>query len=157
MSGNIDMAKNRLLQLPEPTDAQEPATKGYTDSFSKVVWKDASQSAMDDYGRTTFLNWTARDLTTRTSPNAKLAIIQLVIEADVVGTGLTSFIGIRKHGTTPVYYPLLRLDKAGTSVGVYNHQVVIVGLDNDRFIDFTILPGTGWKLESHIAVLGYIE
>ena len=29
MSGNIDMAKNRLLNLPEPTDNQEPVTKKY--------------------------------------------------------------------------------------------------------------------------------
>ena len=29
MSGNIEMAKNRLLKLPEPTDEQEPVTKKY--------------------------------------------------------------------------------------------------------------------------------
>ena len=29
MSGDIDMAKNRLLQLPPPTDEQEPVTKKY--------------------------------------------------------------------------------------------------------------------------------
>ncbi|GAH91532.1 unnamed protein product [marine sediment metagenome] len=36
MSGNIDMAKNRLLKLPVPTDIQEAATKGYADTHGMV-------------------------------------------------------------------------------------------------------------------------
>lgn len=33
MSGDIDMAKNRLLKLPAPTDAQEPARKAELDAL----------------------------------------------------------------------------------------------------------------------------
>ena len=157
MSGNIDMAKNRLLELPEPTDDQEPATKGYVDALTKFIWKDASLSAMSDLARTEYLDWTALDLAYETSPNAKLAILRLRIKANVVGTGDYSFICVRKHGTTPGYYPLVRLDKAGATINVYNHESLIVGMDTDQLIDYRIWVGTGWELESRIEVLGYIE
>ncbi len=58
MSGNIDMAKNRLLKLPEPIDHQEPATKGYVDALTKFIWKDASDTAMTDLDRTESLPYT---------------------------------------------------------------------------------------------------
>ncbi|GAI18339.1 unnamed protein product, partial [marine sediment metagenome] len=34
MSGNIDMAKHRLLKLPLPTDVQEAASKAYVDALA---------------------------------------------------------------------------------------------------------------------------
>ncbi|MBA7590034.1 hypothetical protein ES708_32133 [subsurface metagenome] len=157
MSGNIDMDKNRLLKLPEPTDNQEPATKLYVDTLSKIIWKDASQTALSDLDRTVTLTWTELDITARTSPTAKLAIIRLRLKADAVGTGSDSYIAIRKHGTAPAHHPQLRLDKAGTTVGVYNYQVVIIGLDIDRKIDYAIVIGSNWQIDSRIEVLGYIE
>lgn len=39
MSGDIDMAKNRLLKLPLPTDSQEAASKKYVDvAISNLAW-----------------------------------------------------------------------------------------------------------------------
>ncbi len=157
MSGDIDMAKNRLLKLPEPTDAQEPATKGYVDTLSKVIWKDVSQSAMVDLNRTTFLDFTTLDLAPYTSPNAKLAILLLGFKPDTIGTGTMSTFLVRKHGTTPSYPPEIVLPRDGSTVGVYIRTTVLIGLDSAQLIDYYIYPGTNWQVDSHIEVLGYIE
>ena len=157
MSGDIDMDKNRLLKLPEPTDPQEPATKTYSDTHSKFIWLDAPGTAKTDINRTVTLDWTALDLGYWTSPNAKLVILKLRIRADVVGDGASSFLAVRKHGTTPILYPELLLDKAGTTVAVFHHQSFIMGMDNDQLIDYTISVGTNWQLDSSIGVLGYVE
>ncbi len=157
MSGNIDMAKNRLLNLPEPTDDQEPATKGYTDTLSKVVWKDASQTALNDDNRTSSITWTLLDLIARTSPNAKFAIVRMDLQARVVGIGADSDLKIRKHGTSPAYYPRLILDKAGTTPYVFKYMMAIIGLGQGQKIDYAIDVGTNWTIDSDIKVLGYIE
>ncbi|MBA7589427.1 hypothetical protein ES708_31512 [subsurface metagenome] len=157
MSGDIDMAKNRLLKLPEPTDDQEPATKGYVDALTKIIWKDSSQTAISDLDRTVDLPFTELDITARTSPNAKLAIVRMDFAADVVGTGNECEFEIRKHGTTPAHYPRLTLDKAGTTVGVYHYMMTLIGLDNEQKIDYAIDVGSGWQVDSRIRVLGYLE
>ncbi|MBA7588096.1 hypothetical protein ES708_30144 [subsurface metagenome] len=157
MAGNIEMAKNRLLKLPEPTDAQEAATKGYVDALTKVIWKDASETAMDDSNRTASLPYTLLCLTPYTSPNAKLAILMLRMRPDTVGSGLYSQLFIRKNDTLPASLPRLILDKAGTSPYVYHYCQVIIGLDSSQFIEYNIWVGTGWQVDSQINVLGYIE
>lgn len=125
--------------------------------FSKVIWMDAAETAISDYDRTVDLPFTDLDLTAITSPNAKFAILRMRIKADTVGPGNHSYIAIRKNGTSPVSYPWLRLDKAGTTVGVYNFEVVIVGLDSEQVIEYKIDVGGGWQVDSTIQVLGYIE
>ena len=157
MSGNIDMAKNRLLKLPEPTDDQEAATKLYVDTLSKFIWKDASQTALSDLDRTVSLPFTPLDLLPRTSINAKFAIVRIRVRADTVGAGTDSYVSIRKHGTSPTHYPVLSLDKAGTTAAVYHYLVTIIGLGDGQKIDYLIDVGTGWQLDTRIEVLGYIE
>ncbi|MBA7552459.1 hypothetical protein ES705_45020 [subsurface metagenome] len=157
MSGNIDMNKNRLLELPEPADDQEPATKGYVDTLTKFVWKDASQTAMTDLNRTESLPFTALDLTVFTSPNAKFAILNLRIRADTVGSGTNSGVWVRKHGTTPANCPRLLLDRLGTVQILYHYAQVIIGLDSAQAIDYLISVGTDWQVDTRIEVLGYIE
>jgi len=44
MSGDIDMAKNRLLRLPAPTDGQEAANKAYADAPGTTQTKGARVS-----------------------------------------------------------------------------------------------------------------
>jgi len=47
MSGDIDMAKNRILKLPAPADAQEAVTKAYADAITGQIsfmsWRRQSQ------------------------------------------------------------------------------------------------------------------
>ncbi|MBA7553722.1 hypothetical protein ES705_46321 [subsurface metagenome] len=157
MSGNIDMAKNRLLKLPAPTDPQEASTKGYTDTFSKIIWKDTSETAMDDLNRTVSLPRTDLVLTPYTSPIAKIAIVLLRMRADTVGTGQYARLYIRKGGTDATAYPIIALDKAGTTVAVYQHQQALIGLNSSQLIWYGIYVGSGWQVDSRISVLGYIE
>jgi len=157
MSGNIDMAKNRLLQLPEPTDDQEPATKGYVDALTKFIWKDASDTAMTDLDRTESLPYTELCLTPFTSPDAKLAILLLRARADTIGTGPATRFSVRKNGTTPAAYPTMTLNRLGISVDSYHFQQVIVGLDTAQTIEYWIAVGTNWQVDTRISVQGYIE
>ena len=157
MSGNIDMAKNRLLELPEPTDDQEAATKGYVDTLTKVIWKDSSETAMNDDNRTVTLDWTVLDLTPYTSEKAKFAIVRLDIRAITVGTGNYCYLEIRKSGTVPAHRPRVDLDKAGTTPGVRKYESAIVGLNPERKIQYRIGVLNGWEIDCDIKVLGYIE
>jgi len=125
--------------------------------FSRVIWKDISRTAVSDLNRTEDLAFTELDLTDDTSPKAKFAILRMRIKADTVGGGNDSYIAIRKNGTTPAAYPSLTLDKAAATVGVYNYQTVIIGLDSERKIQYRINVGTNWQVDTRIEVLGYIE
>jgi len=70
MSGDIDMAKNRLLKLPEPTDDQEAATKKYHDDNLPSgpytegcrVYHDTHQDTPDDLS--TYLAFNSEDYDT---------------------------------------------------------------------------------------------
>ena len=48
MSGNIDMDKNRLLKLPNPTDDQEAARKKYVDDLAPGLHADTHESGGAD-------------------------------------------------------------------------------------------------------------
>jgi len=157
MSGDIDMAKNRLLKLPEPSHEQEPATKSYSDTHSKIIWKDTSETAMDDLNRTEPLDRTDLVLTPYTSPIAKTAIVLLRMRADTVGTGNYARLYIRKGGSPATAYPLLVLDKAGTTPAVYHYQQALIGLNSSQMIWYHIYVGNGWQVDSRISVLGYVE
>jgi len=157
MSGNVDMAKNRLLKLPEPTDAQEPATKAYADAFSKIIWKPVSPTVMENLNRTTSLPRTDLVLTAYTSPNAKIAIVELRMRADTVGTGSYSRLYVRKGGSPAIAYPNLVLDKAGTTAAVYHYLTALIGLNSSQMIWYGIYVSTGWQVDTRISVMGYIE
>ncbi|MBA7589848.1 hypothetical protein ES708_31941 [subsurface metagenome] len=157
MSGDIDMDKNRLLKLPEPIDDQEPATKAYSDTHSKIIWKDLSETAMDDLNRTISLNRTDLVLTPYTSPIAKIAIVLLRMRADTVGTGNYARLYIRKGGSGAIAYPIFNLDKAGTTPAVYHHQQALIGLNSSQMIWYNIYVSNGWQVDSRISVLGYVE
>ncbi len=157
MQGDIDMAKHLITRLPTPTDSQHPATKGYVDALTKVIWIDAPPTAMTDFNRTVSSDWTDLDLTALTSPEAKLAILLLRMRADTLGVDDSVF-KIRKNGTTPSTSPSLVLDAAGTTTGVFHFQFAIIGLDSGQVMEHAIIVGPGgWQVDSIINVLGYIE
>ena len=124
---------------------------------SRVVWKNASTFALIDTARVVTLDWTDLDLTAATSAAAKFAIVLFEINADVIGTGNYSRVGIRKNGTNPASPILAVMDKAGVTVGVYHRVFAIVALDAGQVLEYTIEIGTGWTLTSYIDILGYIE
>jgi len=157
MQGDIDMAKYRLLRLPLPTDSQEAASKAYVDAFSKVIWIDAPSSAMTDLNRVASLGWTDLDITAKTSADAKLALLSLWLRPDVVGTGIHSFLSVRKNGTTPSYLPNLIVNKAQITAGGEVQTFVIVGLDSGQVLEYYIYVATGWQIDTLISVLGYVE
>ena len=124
---------------------------------SHIIWKDASQTALNDTNRVDNLAFTELDLTSFTSPRAKFAIVRMEMEADVIGGGNDSEIRIKKNGTTPAHYPRFVLDVGGTTAGVDKYTVAIVGLDVNRKIAYAIDVGAGWTVDSAIRVLGYVE
>lgn len=124
---------------------------------SKVVWKDVPESAINDLDRTENLLWTDLDLTPFTSGKARMAIVSLVMRADVIGTASYANLKIRKNGTSPAYYPVMIMDKVGTTAAVYRYKEVIIGLDDGQVMEYAITPGAGWQVDTRIRVLGYIE
>ena len=126
-------------------------------SRSKVIWKDVSEAALTDTNRTSTLDWTDLDLSAYTSPNAKLAILRLGLGADTIGADPVSEVAVRKNGTTPSYYPVMRLDKAGVTASSHHDMVTPIGLDSEQKIEYKIIVGTGWQVDTYIRVLGYIE
>ena len=127
------------------------------EALSKVIWKNSSESALSDLDRTVSLGMTDLDLTAFTSANAKAALVQLEMRADVIGTGNSCLLALRKNGTSPAHRPSLQLDKAGATAAVYQFEMVLIGLDSGRIMEYLITVGTGWTIDSRIRVLGYIE
>ena len=120
-------------------------------------WKDTSEQALATLNQASSVSWTDLDLTAFTSANAKMAYLQLFIDADVIGAGDQSYLRVRKNGTSPTHYPKLVLDKAAVTVDVLHAQCAAVGLDSGQLIEYDFICGTGWTCDYYIAVLGYWE
>lgn len=126
-------------------------------SFSKVVWKDASEQALSDLNRTSSLSATDLDLTAYTSSDAKLVILTVTVVVDTIGSGSNCVVGVRKNGTTPAAAPQNKVMKDGVTTGVPIPVEVIIAMDTDEIIEYWITIGTGWQIDTYINVLGYIE
>ncbi len=138
------------------TDAEALAA-AIAGGLSKVIWKDASETALADLNRTETVDWTDLDLTAYTSSDAKFAILGLRLRADILGTSDTE-LRLRKKGTAPAAQQRLGLDAAGTTAGVFHRKQLIIGLDSGQVIEYTIVLGPGgWQVDSIVDVLGYIE
>ncbi len=161
MQGDIDTAGFKVENLPDPIDAQEPVTKNYFENnlplSSRFVWKDTSQTALSDLNRTVSQGMTDLDLTAYTSADAKIALLLLEMRADVIGSGNSCLLALRKNSTSPPHRPSLQLDKAAVTVAVYQFAMVLVGLDTSQILEYLITVGTGWQIDSRIRVLGYVE
>ncbi|MBA7678397.1 hypothetical protein ES703_86672 [subsurface metagenome] len=124
-----------------------------------VIWKSTAPTVMSDDNRTVGLAWTDLDLNvlTWTSDHAKFAILLLRMRSITVGSGSYSALGVRKNGTTPSYYPLVKpyIEAAANNDRFY--AFVIVGMDSDQVIEYKINVGTGWEVDTDITLLGYIE
>jgi len=165
ISGSIASVENILAHAVLTTGVHGVGllhVAGFVDAgqeVSKVIWKDASETALNDDNRTSsiFFQNTELDLTAFTSANAKFAIVRMDFKADVVGSGDDCYFSIRKNGTTPTHYPRVAMHKTSAIVGFRYYEVAIIGLDEDRKIQYQIDVTTGWTVDSDIKVLGYIE
>jgi len=122
---------------------------------SQVIWKDASTSPLVDTDRTETIDWTDLDLTAHTSVDAKVAIIKLAIKLTSYTSGYV-YIGVRKKGTTPTYFPMIygcNLPEADKTC----MNVVLCGMDAGQVIEYKIVLSGTATLTSYIQVLGYIE
>jgi len=121
-----------------------------------IIWKDASERALSDENRTTYLDWTGLDLTAYTSANAKFALLQLNFRAQDAGTAYDSWLQVRKNGTTPDYFPEIMITNTDPD-WCYRTLCPILGLDANRKIQYNITVATGATVDSWIDVLGYVE
>lgn len=153
MAGDIDMAGFKIEDLPDPLTAQEPATKSYVDPLSKVIWKNASEQALYLTNQTSTLPFTDLDLSAYTSPNAKFAIINLWVHVDSWTNGHIVF-SVRKNGTTPAARPQVY---AVIIAGSYTSNVLIIGLDAGKVLEYTLGFGGTAQVDVIVDTLGYIE
>ncbi|MBA7563073.1 hypothetical protein ES708_04726 [subsurface metagenome] len=159
---DFDYKEKRRFILPLATAIvksypEADATKLAAIEISKVIWKAVPSIAMTDPPRTVTLNWTDLDLTAHTSENAKLAILLIRFRASVIGSTPYSELEIREKGSTTVSTARLRVDAAGITAVTDQYTEVVVGLDSGQVVEYRIDVGTGWTVDSRIAVLGYIE
>jgi len=147
-------ADDNPLHHDRYTDAEAlaAATAG---GLSKIVWKDASERALNLANQTTTIEWTDLDLTAYTSANAKFAILRLRAHLDSYTDGQT-WLNIRKKGTTPTYmhyvYPI------SNPVSGNEYELgIIQALDSEQVIEYYVrFTGTA-QVDYTIDVLGYIE
>lgn len=127
-------------------------------AVSKIVWKDASEVALNDDDRTALLDWTDLDLTAYTSANAKFAILLLDIVVDSISAGGSAWLWVRKDGTEPTISPGIRTaDTEGDEALAHRVGIAIVGMASGQVIEYKIAVFGTIQVDSTISVLGYIE
>lgn len=125
--------------------------------LNEIIWKDASEEALADTGRTTDLAFTDLDLTAYTSADAKFAILRLFMYVNSI-TGGNATLDVRKNGTTPDKAGRIKVDANAGDVATSTSQgFVIVAIDADEVMEYEIEVTGTIDLETQIAVLGYIE
>ena len=125
---------------------------------SQVVWKDASQYALQDSDRSTTLEWTDLDLSAFVSSSAKLVYLKLMLHVDSIAADGGAILGVRKNGTTPDDYPASKVDyKAGDRDGIWYRLHAWCGLDANQVLEYSIAITGTIQVDSTISVLGYIE
>jgi hypothetical protein len=137
-------------------NAYDAISKTATTGLS-FKWKDTPEQALSLADQAASVTWADLDLTATTSANAKMALIQLVMDADVIGGGTSSKLEVRKNGTTPTYTPSIFLDVAGCTVDVPIITQQIIGLDSGQVMEYQFTCGAGWTCDLWINVLGYWE
>lgn len=127
------------------------------EGVAKVYWINSPVLSVSDLNRMSTLDWTELDLSDKVSEGAEFVFLQVRVKADTVGTGTHICVAVKKNGTEPQYYPEKILDKAGTTAGVWKFKDCVVGVDEDKKLEYRIYITTGWQLDTQLLVLGYIE
>jgi hypothetical protein len=130
------------------------ATSGGSVAYG-LVWKDASQNALNVLNQGATVDWTVLDLTAYTSANARMAYLQLTLVVDTATKDY--YLGVRKNGTTPGQFPLVRVNQGNANAADIFMGYVIVGLDTNQVIQYRIDVEAGGQCDIQIDVLGYWE
>jgi len=120
-----------------------------------LVWKDASEAALTLTNQAATVDWTDLDLTAYTSANARMAYLQLTLTVDTATKDY--YLAVRKNGTTPGQFPLVRVNQGNANAADVFMGYVIVGLDSGQICEYRIDVEAGGQCDVQIDVLGYWE
>ena len=129
-----------------------PATATHSHRF---VWKDTPEEALSLANQAATVTWTDLDLTAYTSADAKAVYLQLLINVDTATKDY--WLGVRKNGTSPSYYPYLRVNADNAHAGDLQTDMVIVGCDTGEVIEYYAYVEAGGQADFLIYVMGYWE
>jgi len=148
-------------QFASATEYLKDHVASTTNSGIELVWKDASASPspFPIANAVTNVNWADVDLTAVTSATAKIAVIQLKLTPNTVGASGVCQFGVRKNGTTPTYYPVIRIDIEAPVAGGFETLVIPIGMDTGQVIEYilSMTEAVGWDVTLGIEVLAYYE
>lgn len=122
---------------------------------SKIVGKDASESALNLANQSSSTTWTDLDLTAYTSADAKWAYLRLAVHIDSYASGYV-LLRVRKNGTTPTRYPLCYGAQEDASSN-FAEIFVWAEMDSGQVIEYDIFIDGTAQADFNIDVLGYIE
>lgn len=125
----------------------------------KHKWKDASENALTLLNQTSFIDWTALDLTAYTSAAAKWVYLRLRLHIDSILESAEVGLYVRKKDTSTAATPAIYGTYAnGLRDGGEIWGVVFCGMDAGQEIEYYLaIIGAAVQLDVYIDVLGYIE
>ncbi|KKM82452.1 hypothetical protein LCGC14_1319490 [marine sediment metagenome] len=153
MSGDIAMDNHLIVGLADPVNPQDAVNlRSVPAGGAAMTWLTNSVNLLTDLNRTTTQPWATLDLTTDTSPSARMAYLQLTMRVDAY-TSSWVHLGVRRNGDTPTDYPSV-VGNFG-ALGNLETQSTWCGMDDQQRIQYTIdIPGT-LQVDSWIHLLGY--
>jgi hypothetical protein len=121
---------------------------------SRVVWKDAADIVLNLSAQTTPIDWTDLDLTSYTSANAKLALLQVKFNGEFGTAGDNSFY-MRKNGTSEDKLMINIPSSHPDYDSVF--MTTMMGLDSGQVMEYKLAIATNALLYVQIVCMGYIE
>jgi hypothetical protein len=121
---------------------------------SRIVWKDAADIVLDLSARTASIDWTDLDLTSYTSANAKLALLQVKFNGEFGTAGDNSFY-MRKNGTSEDKLMINIPSSHPDYDSVF--MTTMMGLDSGQVMEYKLAIATNAVLYVQIVCMGYIE
>ena len=134
------------------------------EEYGRVIWKDSAQLVKLDSGRTTAMGGyvdidLGPDGASAVSENAKFAIMEAQIYISALGSSSECSLWVRKNGTTTNVCPCIKVFSWNKQGDYVLGQLGVVGLDTGQAVEYKVFvpPGVGWRINTYIYVLGYIE
>ena len=121
---------------------------------AKNIWLAVSASVLNLDDQTVTTDWTDLDLTAKTSANAKIAILELLVKLDSYTSGACQ-LQVRKNGTTPAYNVMI--DKGDTAIGLDTLAMVLCGLDTGQVLEYRVRMTGTLQADFEIWLIGYID
>ena len=151
---------NDTVQAGSNADTGTPGTP----PLSRFIWKDSAQLVKLDSGRTTAMGGyvdidLGPDGASAVSENAKFAIMEAQIYISALGSSSECSLWVRKNGTTTNVCPCIKVFSWNKQGDYVLGQLGVVGLDSGQAMEYKVFvpSGVGWRINTYIYVLGYIE